>query len=532
MEKVRVAAYCRVSTETEMQTNSFESQKAYFEEYIKSKPEYEFYNIYADYGISGTETKHRDNFNRMINDAQKGRFDLILTKEVSRFARNVLDSIEYTRRLKEYNVGVLFTNDNINTLDSDGELRLTIMSILAQDESRKISERVKWGMRRGMEQGKVYTSPLIGYDLEDGKLIVNTEEAEIVREIFHLYAYKQMGANTIARYLTERAIRPPKRIKTWSGTTITRILKNEKYVGDLVQGKTVVKDFLSHKSVPVKEDDRVAISNHHEAIVDRETWNTVQGIISDVAAEQALISKTSNTYWCSGKIKCGHCGKYYTIHSKKKKSGLMYVAWRCIKSVKNGCLKTNNLGEEIGCNNKQINFVALNECVKYAFQSIAVDAEEIKEELINKIYEMNQKLNAESKNGAMLDKKFKDNSSRQEKLYELYYDNLIDKDEFAEKKKILDEEKERIEFSIREMEETVESEQERLSKVQIIIDRINEIIDRKEYNDDVYGKLVEQIVVYDNLLIIYFKNINVPVEVRYQTMGRGRNYEVKCSLEK
>ena len=194
-----------------------------------------------------------------------------------------------------------------------------------------------------------------------------------------------MGANTIARYLTERAIRPPKRIKTWSGTTITRILRNEKYVGDLVQGKTVVKDFLSHKSVPVKEDDRVTITNNHEAIVDRETWNMVQGIMSNVAAEQALISKTSNTYWCSGKIKCGHCGKYYTIHSKKKRSGLRYVAWRCVKSVKNGCLKTNNLGEEIGCNNKQINFVALNECVKYAFQSIAVDAEEIKEELINKI---------------------------------------------------------------------------------------------------------------------------------------------------
>ncbi len=532
MEKVRVVAYCRVSTESEMQTNSFESQKLYFEDYIKRNPEYEFYKIYADYGLSGTDAEHRDGFKQMISDAKQRKFDLILTKEVSRFARNLLDAIQYTRLLKEYGVGVFFTNDSINTLSTDGESRLAILSTFAQEESRKISERVKWGMRRGMEKGVVYTSPLIGYDLENGQLKVNEDEAVIIRDIFRLYAYEGMGASTIARHLTEEGTIPPKRIKSWSGTTITRILRNEKYVGDLIQGKTIVKDFLTHKSVSVKEEDRVTILNHHEAIVDRETWNIVQDTLSKVSAEWSMLDKTSNSYWCSGKIRCGHCGKYYTVHSKKKRSGLRYVAWRCIKSVKNGCLKTNKLGVEVGCNNKQINFVALDECVKYALQSFAIDATEIKEELIAKIYEMNQKLNTDSKNGAVLDKKIKDNAIRQDKLFELYYANVINKEEFAKKKKELDIEKERIELSLKELEESIENEEDRLKKVQKIIGRVNEIIDKKEYNDLVYSKLVEEIVIYDDVLTIYFKNIDVPVNVRYETRGRGKGYQVKCSLEK
>ena len=173
----RVAAYCRVSTDKEDQANSFESQKRYFKEYIERNPEWKLYQIFADEGLSGTCTKKRKDFNRMIELAKLGSFDLIITKEVSRFARNTVDTLQYTRELKKIGVGVLFMNDNINTLDPDAELRLTIMSSIAQEESRKISERVKWGQRRRMEQGVVFGRDMLGYDVKDGKMYINEEGA-------------------------------------------------------------------------------------------------------------------------------------------------------------------------------------------------------------------------------------------------------------------------------------------------------------------------------------------------------------------
>ena len=171
--KRKVAAYCRVSTDNEDQANSFESQQRYFRQYIERNPDWELYEIFADEGISGTNTKKRKEFNRMIACAKNGDFDLIITKEISRFARNTLDSIYYTRELKKHGVGVIFMNDNINTLDGDAELRLAIMSSIAQEESRKTSERVKWGQKRQMEQGVVFGRSMLGYDVEGGKMTIN-----------------------------------------------------------------------------------------------------------------------------------------------------------------------------------------------------------------------------------------------------------------------------------------------------------------------------------------------------------------------
>ena len=171
--KKRVAAYCRVSTDNEDQVNSFESQQRYFRRYIEEHPDWELYEIFADEGISGTNTKKRKAFNRMIEEAKSGAFDLIITKEISRFARNTLDSIYYTRELKRYGVGVIFMNDGIHTLDGDAELRLAILSSIAQEESRKTSERVKWGQKRRMEQGVVFGRDMVGYDVRDGKMYIN-----------------------------------------------------------------------------------------------------------------------------------------------------------------------------------------------------------------------------------------------------------------------------------------------------------------------------------------------------------------------
>ena len=232
MEKLRVAAYCRVSTDKDDQANSLDSQRKYFCEYINAHDGWILDNIYYDEGISGTQTKKRVGFNAMIDEALHGRIDLILTKEVCRFARNTVDTLFFTRKLKDSGVGVVFTIDNIDTRDCDGELRLTIMASIAQEESRKTSERVKWGQKRRMEQGVVFGRDLLGYYVKDGKLIINEEEAPVVRAIFHKYTVEGKGTHVIARELVEEGLRP-KRVKQWSNTVILRVLRNEKYVGDL-----------------------------------------------------------------------------------------------------------------------------------------------------------------------------------------------------------------------------------------------------------------------------------------------------------
>ena len=276
-EVIRVAAYCRVSTDKLDQANSLESQQRYFNEYISRNPLWELVEIYVDEGITGTNTFKREDFNRMIQDGRNGKFDMIITKEVSRFARNLLDSIAYTRELREYGIRLFFLNDNIDTSQPDHEFRLALMSSLAQEESRKTSERVKWGQRRRMEQGVVFGRDMLGYDVRDGKLIINEEGAEIVRLIFHKYLDEGKGCHVIANELREAGIQTSRFMKEWSYTVILRVLKNEKYCGDLVQQKTYTASYLSHKKKANNgELDYVVIKDHHEPIIPRERFEAAQ----------------------------------------------------------------------------------------------------------------------------------------------------------------------------------------------------------------------------------------------------------------
>lgn len=235
--KKRVAAYARVSTDMTDQLHSLASQIKFFTEYISEHEGWELIEVYADEGITGTSTKKRDNFNRMIIDCENDKIDTILTKEVSRFARNTIDTLTYTRKLSQLGINVIFMNDGIDTSDKDGELRLSIMASIAQEESRKISERVKWGIRRKMENGWVYGSKnMLGFRIENGQLRIVPEEAEIVRQIFHSYVYEGKGCHTIANELNA-AGHLSVRGKMWREDGVNRILKNDKYVGDLTQWK-------------------------------------------------------------------------------------------------------------------------------------------------------------------------------------------------------------------------------------------------------------------------------------------------------
>ena len=327
---IRVAAYCRVSTDKEDQIHSFETQQKYFREYIRNHPEWQLYEIYADEGITGTSTKKRGSFNRMINDAFEGKFDLIVTKEVSRFSRNILDTIRYTRELRAIGVGVIFLNDRINTLEPESEMLLSFLASLAQEESRRTSSRVVWGQTRQMEKGIVFGHGLLGYDVYNGVLKINEDGADVVRLIFQKYAMEQVGTSEIARFLTRNGYSTYTGNKQWKANTIIKILRNEKYIGNLIQKKTYTHDFLTHEKRTNKGDQPfITIENHHDPIVSREIWDWAQKRLRKNNKHGNDCESTSNRYTFSGKIKCGECGSSFVGRFRYLNDGTKIRRWRC-----------------------------------------------------------------------------------------------------------------------------------------------------------------------------------------------------------
>ena len=331
------ADYSRVSTLKEDQKNSFEAQQRYFREYVAQFPDFELYKSYADEGITGTSTKNRIEFNRMINDAYAGKFQMIITKDVSRFSRNILDTIAITRELKAIGVGVIFVNDHINTLEPEAEMLLSFLATLAQDESRRTSSRVVFGQTQQMKQGVVFGHSMLGYDVKDGKMTINPEGSELVKLIFQKYAVEQVSTTEIARYLMKEGYRTHSGNSEWTSNTVIKILKNEKYVGDLVQKKTYTPDFLTHEKRANKgEVPLITIENHHEAIVSREVWNMTQDRLRKNNKHVKGNGGHSNRYAFSGKIKCGKCGVGYIGRSKTKKDGTKIRRWSCGTAAKHG----------------------------------------------------------------------------------------------------------------------------------------------------------------------------------------------------
>jgi site-specific DNA recombinase len=347
---MKIAAYCRVSTDKEDQTNSFESQQRYFREYILRHPGWELYQVYADEGVTGTSTKKREAFNRMIQDARQHRFQLILTKEVSRFSRNILDTISYTRDLKALGIGVRFMNDGIDTLDPDAELRLSIMGSIAQEESRRTSARVKWGQTRRMEQGVVFGRSMLGYDVKNGAMTIQPEGAEIVRLIFHKYVHQRKGTTVIARELREAGFKTLTGSVNWRNTVILKILRNEKYCGDLKQKKTITPDYLTHrKQYNHGEEEFIFLKDHHPPIVSRELWEETQREIARRDMDGKCAAGHGSRYPLSGKIKCGECGRSFVSRTRLRKNGSRYKVWRCGTAAAEGSRHIDPAGNVAGC---------------------------------------------------------------------------------------------------------------------------------------------------------------------------------------
>lgn len=330
LQKRRVAAYARVSTLQEEQANSYEAQVDYYTRYIKSRPDWEFAGIYTDKGVSGTNTKKRIGFNRMVDDALEGKIDLIVTKAVTRFARNTVDTLETTRKLKENGVEVFFEEQNVYTFDSSGELMLTILASMGQEESRNISENVKWGKKKKYADGQVTLAykNFLGYDKHPTDphkgLIVNEEQAEIVRLIYKLYL-KGKTTSYICNYLEERGYESPTRKEMWYQSTIQSILQNEKYKGDALVQKTYVPDFKSHKSVRNQgEIQQYYQEKHHDPIINPDEWDMVQ-IEIDRRKELGYTYNCTNVFSC--KLVCADCGSFFgqkVWHSNDKYRKVVY----------------------------------------------------------------------------------------------------------------------------------------------------------------------------------------------------------------
>lgn len=399
-KKRLTAAYARVSTDSEEQLTSYSAQVDYYTSYIKERDDWEFVSVYTDEGITGCNTKKRDGFNSMVADALAGKIDLIITKSVSRFARNTVDSLTTIRKLKEHGTEVYFEKENIWTFDGKGELLLTIMSSLAQEESRSISENCTWGQRKRFADGKV-TVPFkrfLGYDRgPDGNLVLNEKEAVTVRRIYSLFL-RGMTPYGIARQLTAEGVLSPGGKEKWNAGAVRSILTNEKYKGDALLQKSYTVDFLTKKKkVNEGEIPQYYVEGNHEAIIKPDVFELVQ---RELEQRQQHRGQHSGVHLFSGKIKCGVCGGWYgskTWHSNDK---YRRIIWQCNHKFEGDekCSSPHFCEEEIerlfvAAVNKLISqkdaiIDQFNHALRTAFDTTALEAE--RDELQNEMLETSE----------------------------------------------------------------------------------------------------------------------------------------------
>ena len=508
----RVVVYCRVSTDHEDQKNSLENQRLYFEEYVKQHKDWKLVEIYADEGISGTSLKKRADFNRMYRDRLKNKYDIVLTKEVCRFARNTVDTLEKTRELKKLGIEVRFIIDNISTFDTDGELRLTIMAGLAQDESRRISERVQFGVIQSMKKGVAFGNIVYGYDFvrdpitgKKTKLVINEKEAKIIKEIFNMYLYEGKGAYTIAKELKERGIeikrtRSGKKSTDWREGTILDILQNVKYIGDLKQRKTYTVDFLEHSKKENKgEVEFIYTSNHHEPIIDRDLFEATQRELerrSEIYKHEK--SKYTNKHTFSGKLVCACCGSSYVGgENRKRKDGTIRKTWRCYTATKYGKKHEEN-GQDIGCNNDRVNNETLKICFMKALKEVLINKKEIKKETEQYIKLVLNKCGQETQLNDILVKDKEQLMKERSRLLDLCIKGIVDEETFSLKNNEIIEKINKIEIELDFQKQKVrmkENAEEILEKIQKTIDNILNI---KKFSKNVCKEFVDKIVIYND----------------------------------
>lgn len=351
-KRLRVAAYCRVSTDEDEQINSYKAQIEYYTDKINKNPEWQMAGIFADEGISGTQAKKRPEFLKMIRLCRQGKIDLILTKSFSRFARNTVDSVDYIRELRALGIGVVSEKENMNTLNEDSEMLITILSCFAQAESESISKNVSWGIHQSFKNGKVPIkySTLLGYRKGENDLPeIIPDEAEIVKEIFRSYL-DGMSLKQIADSLNSRGVKTKHKNTTWKPEIVKGILKNEKYSGDAILQKTYVTDCITKKTRKNNgELPMYIVKNHHNPIISRNDFNRVQEEMARRSAKRTIAEKLTKTeqgkysakYALSELLICGECGTHYRRVTWTAK-GFKEIKWRCINRIQYGKKKCHD----------------------------------------------------------------------------------------------------------------------------------------------------------------------------------------------
>ena len=492
----RVAAYCRVSTDSEDQLQSYRSQVRYYTDLINGNSDWTMAGIYADESITGTQVDKRVNFQRLINDCMNGNIDMIITKSISRFARNTLDTLKYVRKLKEMNVAVFFEEENINTLTMDGELLLVILSSVAQQEVENISANVKKGLKMKMQRGElVGFQGCLGYDYDpmDKSISVNKEEAEIIRYIFKRYL-EGAGGSVICRELENLGYKTPRGKSKWSATTVLGIIKNEKYKGDILMGKTFTVDPISKRRLDnFGEEDKFYIKEHHEAIISAEDFDKAQEIRLKRARNRNTVSskngkreKYSRKYAFSSLLECGFCGANLSRRTWHSKTEYNKIIWQCVVGTKKGkkyCPESKGVEEE-----------AIEKAFVESYRQLCSNNQDVVEEFLLRIEKVLNDGSIE-KDIKKLDNEISSLLAKQNSLVDLRLENKIDEKIYEDKylslqNKYLEKskEKENLEFNLKN-ENNIKK---RMKEFKDMLEK-NEVL--KEFDRFVFESIVEKVIV-------------------------------------
>ncbi len=493
-EQIRVAPYCRVSTDSEEQLLSYKSQVMHYKQLVESNPSWQMVEIYADEGISGTQTTKRIAFQKMINDAIDGKIDLIITKSISRFARNTLDTLKYVRLLKENNVAIMFEKENINTLTMNGEMLLVILSSLAQQESESISANVKMGLKMKMKRGEMIGfQGCLGYDYNpsDKTITINEEEAETVRYIYRRYL-EGAGCFVIAKELTNMQCKTKLGNTKWSDSSVARIIKNEKYKGDLLLGKTFTVDPISHRRLEnMGEEEKYYVSDHHESIISEQIFEEAQILLRKRSSKhnnKGRNEKYSRKYAFSSKIECGFCGS--TAIRRKWHSGTNHETfnWQCGNAIKNG--------RKVCGDSKGIKETLIEEAFVEAFNRINKDNREMIEEFLSNIELALGTSNCKDE----LDKIKKEISScesKAKKLIDMRINDKIDESSYEEKYEELSEKLDLLKQKKMHLELSVDDELSMERRIKIFRKVFNTEAPLEEFDRSIFDSLVEKTIIGD-----------------------------------
>ena len=513
--KMRVAAYCRVSTDSEEQLNSYEAQKSYYTQKIQDSPDWEMAGIYADEGITGTSLKKRTEFKKMITACKRGHIDLIITKSLSRFARNTVDCLETVRLLKANGIGVYFEKENINTLTESSEFLITLFSGFAQAESESLSKNVAWGKAKSAEAGKVtfQYKKMLGYRKgADGQPEIVPEEAEVIKRIYHRYL-DGCTLGQIKRELDEDDVPTAQGVDSWSPAIIHNILTNEKYIGDALLQKTYVTDCIS-KKVKKNQGERAMyyVENNHPAIISREVFDQVRNEMTRRSSKRKVLQKSGKTelgkysgkYALTELLVCGECGSPYKRVTWAR-NGKKRIVWRCVSRLE--------FGTKYCHNSPTLDESKLHSAILAAMNEFAAIRQEVCPDVLTMAEEVKQALSQAGAKLLELKKHLEAVSREQSDLLDRLLENMGDA-ELNAKMKALTDEKESLKAQILDTQQMEVSLEEQAARHQQMWDSIMECsAGYTEFDDELVRQIIQKITVEDEETIrIHFRDSEMVME--------------------